>query len=115
LCQLFRVEGRYPDTGTLSLNRSGGSRRSGCDRRRRRWGHAIELGQRTSWERNLVVVEKAWSGSRHTSEGQFSSRIATGLVVADKTESYAEAGLGEKATVLVVGNLPDLAQRVRQV
>jgi hypothetical protein len=35
--------------------------------------------------------------------------------VANKTKSYAEARLGEKATVLMVGNLPDLVQRVREV
>lgn len=36
------------------------------------------------------------------------------MVVADETKSYAEAGLCEETAVLMVGNLPDLPERVRK-
>jgi len=59
--------------------------------------------------RNLTTASQG-----RTAEGQLRGRIAAGLVVADETQDLAEAGHGQQAAVLRVGNLPYLAQHRRR-
>jgi hypothetical protein len=46
-------------------------------------------------------------------EGELGGWVSAGLVVSDETQDDAEAGSGEEATVLSVGNLPYLAEDLR--
>jgi hypothetical protein len=46
-------------------------------------------------------------------EGELGGWVSAGLVVTDETQNDAEAGPGEEATVLSVGNLPYLAEDLR--
>ena len=98
---LLRVEGRDADgrlSAQLWLERS-------------RWYAAL---RRTSGclcsARDLDAIEL---GYRCLLEGELGGWLSAGLVVTDKTQNDAEAGPGEQATVLSVGNLPYLAEDLR--
>lgn len=43
-------------------------------------------------------------------EGELGGWVSAGLIVSNETQNDAEAGPSEQATVLSVGNLPDLAE-----
>lgn len=88
LRDLLGGQGRDADgtTGRLCMEGRWG-RRGRCDRWRREAIESRELGRL---------------------EGQLGGRFAAGLGVADEAEDDSKPCAGQKATVLLVGNLPDL-------